>query len=213
MLKILHVLTGVAALILSFVPSLTGAMPLLVQPAALCLLLLGLLNVQFAASTQLNTNGHARPLLLGASALLIAAAAIQAAIVLIPVASFAGQPATLASLMLAFIAVLLQLATSQTKGKSAGASSRGTGKPRKPQPSQTTAPAAGRETGTVKWFNTSKGFGFISRDSGDDVFVHFRAIRGEGHRVLVEGQRVEFTIMMRDKGLQAEDVVADQPSH
>ncbi|MBA4727650.1 cold-shock protein [Pseudomonas stutzeri] len=68
-------------------------------------------------------------------------------------------------------------------------------------------PAAGRESGTVKWFNTSKGFGFISRDSGDDVFVHFRAIRGEGHRILVEGQRVEFTIMMRDKGLQAEDVV------
>ncbi|MBE7376729.1 cold-shock protein [Pseudomonas sp. AL-54] len=74
------------------------------------------------------------------------------------------------------------------------------------------APSAiGRETGTVKWFNTSKGFGFISRDGGDDVFVHFRAIRGEGHRVLVEGQRVEFTIMMRDKGLQAEDVIPVQP--
>ena len=65
-----------------------------------------------------------------------------------------------------------------------------------------------RESGTVKWFNTSKGFGFISRDSGDDIFVHFRAIRGEGHRVLVEGQRVEFVVMQRDKGLQAEDVVA-----
>ncbi|MCQ4317466.1 cold-shock protein [Pseudomonas zhaodongensis] len=81
--------------------------------------------------------------------------------------------------------------------------------PRKPQ--QAHASTTGRERGTVKWFNTSKGFGFISRDSGDDVFVHFRAIRGEGHRVLVEGQRVEFTIMMRDKGLQAEDVVAAQP--
>ena len=68
-----------------------------------------------------------------------------------------------------------------------------------------------RETGTVKWFNTSKGFGFISRDSGDDIFVHFRAIRGEGHRVLVEGQRVEFTVMDRDKGLQAEDVIAALP--
>ena len=213
MLKILHVLTGVAALLLSFVPSLTGAMPLLVQPAALCLLLLGLLNVQFAASTQLNTNGHARPLLFGASALLIASVAIQTAIVLIPVASVAGQPATLASLMLAFIAVLLQLATSQTKAPSTSSSNRGSGKIRKAQPSHATAPTAGRETGTVKWFNTSKGFGFISRDSGDDVFVHFRAIRGEGHRVLVEGQRVEFTIMMRDKGLQAEDVVADQPGH
>ncbi|MGY8820731.1 MAG: cold shock domain-containing protein membrane protein [Pseudomonadales bacterium] len=212
MLKILHVLTGVAALILSFVPSLTGAMPLLVQPAALCLLLLGLLNVQFAASTQLNTHGHGRPILFGASALLIAAVAVQAAIVLIPVASFAGQPATLASLMLAFIAVLLQLATSQTKSTSAGAH-RGASKARKVQPSHTAAPTAGRETGTVKWFNTSKGFGFISRDSGDDVFVHFRAIRGEGHRVLAEGQRVEFTIMMRDKGLQAEDVVADPLNH
>ena len=63
-----------------------------------------------------------------------------------------------------------------------------------------------RQTGTVKWFNTSKGFGFISRDSGDDIFVHFRAIRGEGHRVLVEGQRVEFSVAHRDKGLQAEDV-------
>ncbi|MBU0850958.1 MAG: cold-shock protein [Gammaproteobacteria bacterium] len=115
--------------------------------------------------------------------------------------------------MLAFIAVLLQLATSQTKAPSVSSSNRGSGKIRKAQPSHATAPTAGRETGTVKWFNTSKGFGFISRDSGDDVFVHFRAIRGEGHRVLVEGQRVEFTIMMRDKGLQAEDVVADQPSH
>ncbi len=55
-----------------------------------------------------------------------------------------------------------------------------------------------RETGTVKWFNTSKGFGFISRDDGEDIFVHFRAIRGEGHRVLVEGQRVEFSVVMRD---------------
>ncbi|MCC6076167.1 cold-shock protein [Pseudomonas sp. MAHUQ-58] len=58
----------------------------------------------------------------------------------------------------------------------------------------------------MKWFNTSKGFGFISRDDGDDLFVHFRAIRGEGHRVLVEGQRVEFSVAHRAKGLQAEDV-------
>lgn len=64
-----------------------------------------------------------------------------------------------------------------------------------------------REAGTVKWFNTNKGFGFISRDQGDDVFVHFRAIRGEGHRALEEGQRVEFIVARREKGLQAEDVV------
>jgi len=63
-----------------------------------------------------------------------------------------------------------------------------------------------RESGTVKWFNTSKGFGFITRDNGDDVFVHFRSIRGQGHRTLFEGQRVEFDITEGDKGLQAEDV-------
>ena len=65
-----------------------------------------------------------------------------------------------------------------------------------------------RETGTVKWFNVTKGFGFITRDNGDDVFVHYRAIRGEGHRILTEGQRVEFEVVDKDKGLQAEDVVA-----
>ncbi|TVP87861.1 MAG: cold shock domain-containing protein [Pseudomonadaceae bacterium] len=65
---------------------------------------------------------------------------------------------------------------------------------------------SGREQGQVKWFNASKGFGFISRDQGGDVFVHFRAIRGEGHRVLIEGQTVSFIVEEREKGLQAEDV-------
>ena len=63
-----------------------------------------------------------------------------------------------------------------------------------------------REKGSVKWFNANKGFGFITRDSGDDVFVHFRSIRGEGHRVLHDGQRVEFEVSEGDKGLQADDV-------
>ena len=67
---------------------------------------------------------------------------------------------------------------------------------------------SGRETGSVKWFNANKGFGFITRDSGDDVFVHFRSIRGEGHRVLHDGQRVEFEVSEGDKGLQADDVAA-----
>lgn len=67
-----------------------------------------------------------------------------------------------------------------------------------------------REKGTVKWFNNSKGYGFIQRDAGGDVFVHFRAIRGEGYRSLEEGQRVEFSVTQGQKGLQAEDVsVAD----
>lgn len=67
-----------------------------------------------------------------------------------------------------------------------------------------------RESGNVKWFNASKGFGFITRDSGDDIFVHFRSIRGEGHRILHDGQRVEFAISEGDKGLQAEDVAAEK---
>ncbi|MCD6570885.1 MAG: cold shock domain-containing protein [Deltaproteobacteria bacterium] len=65
---------------------------------------------------------------------------------------------------------------------------------------------AERETGTVKWFNTTKGYGFISRDQGEDIFVHYTSIRGEGYRSLSEGQRVEFTITKGEKGPQAQDV-------
>jgi len=67
---------------------------------------------------------------------------------------------------------------------------------------------ANRETGTVKWFDNAKGYGFIQRSQGDDVFVHFRQIRGEGYRTLQEGQPVEFSVMQGQKGLQAEDVAA-----
>ena len=65
-----------------------------------------------------------------------------------------------------------------------------------------------REQGTVKWFNGSKGYGFIERDSGSDVFVHYNAIVGEGYRNLEEGQRVEFDVVQGQKGPQAQDVVA-----
>lgn len=64
----------------------------------------------------------------------------------------------------------------------------------------------GRERGLVKWFNVKKGFGFITRDNGEDVFVHFRSIRGTGHRSLSEGQNVKFSVVDGQKGLQAEDV-------
>lgn len=63
-----------------------------------------------------------------------------------------------------------------------------------------------REEGVVKWFNVNKGFGFIIRDAGGEVFVHFRSIRGTGHRTLREGQRVKFAAVEGEKGLQAEDV-------
>jgi len=63
-----------------------------------------------------------------------------------------------------------------------------------------------RVTGTVKWFNAQKGYGFIQREGGPDVFVHHSAILGEGYRELTEGERVEFVITQGPKGLQASDV-------
>lgn len=63
-----------------------------------------------------------------------------------------------------------------------------------------------RQTGTVKWFNDAKGFGFISRENGEDVFVHFRAIQGNGFKSLQEGQKVSFTVVKGPKGLQADEV-------
>jgi len=66
---------------------------------------------------------------------------------------------------------------------------------------------AERENGTVKWFNNAKGFGFITRESGEDIFVHYSSIRGEGFRSLREGQKVEFSTVDSEKGLQAQDVV------
>jgi CspA family cold shock protein len=63
-------------------------------------------------------------------------------------------------------------------------------------------------TGTVKWFNDSKGFGFIEQESGPDVFAHFSAISGGGFKTLAEGQKVEFTVTQGPKGAQAENIVA-----
>lgn len=64
-----------------------------------------------------------------------------------------------------------------------------------------------REYGTVKWFNNARGYGFITRgEDSDDIFVHYRSIRGDGYRSLNEGQKVEFELQEGDKGLQADDV-------
>ncbi len=63
-------------------------------------------------------------------------------------------------------------------------------------------------TGTVKWFNEAKGFGFIEQESGPDVFAHFSAISGSGFKTLAEGQKVTFTVTQGQKGPQAENIVA-----
>lgn len=198
MLKIVHLLIGAAALLLSFIPSLQSeALPYLQQPDALYLAFFGLLNLTLAPVIPYWNKGPRHQLQNLVSALLVLSVVLQTLTLIAPMPVIAGQPAVLFSLVAALIAVALHLGISFYKSSPVAAS-----------PSYD---MSNRDTGTVKWFNTSKGFGFISRDSGDDIFVHFRAIRGEGHRVLVEGQRVEFSVMNRDKGLQAEDVIAALP--
>jgi CspA family cold shock protein len=193
MFRIVHLLAGVTALLLSFIPTFGAQSPtLLQQPDAVYLIIFGLFNLLAAGLSADQPASTARK---AVSALIVLAAALQAVVLLAPVPLVAEQPSILLALTALAAAVIVQLAGYL---------------PARRQPSAFAGEKGNREMGTVKWFNTSKGFGFISRDSGDDIFVHFRAIRGEGHRVLVEGQRVEFAVMLRDKGLQAEDVIATQ---
>lgn len=201
MLKIVHLITGGGALLLSFAPGLQGQAPsLLHHPDALYLTMFGLINLLFAPLLPSRQHGPHNQLQVLVSALLVFASVLQALILLAPLPQIGEQPAVWLSLLIFAAACALHLAINL-----------GSRTTRTTLPSQ--ANDENRETGTVKWFNTSKGFGFISRDSGDDIFVHFRAIRGEGHRILVEGQRVEFSVMQRDKGLQAEDVIVALPGY
>ncbi|TLP72503.1 cold-shock protein [Pseudomonas nitroreducens] len=196
MLKIVHLVTGVAALLLSLIPSLrSDALPYLQQSDAIYLALLGLTSLLLAPSSQLK---HPSALQSLATALVVLAVVLQILILLAPLPFIGDQPAIVLPLLSLAGAVVLQWIASLNKPSTSIAIE--------------TFAGVDRETGTVKWFNTSKGFGFISRDSGEDIFVHFRAIRGEGHRILIEGQRVEFSVVQRDKGLQAEDVIAALPN-
>mgnify|MGYP003467544415 FL=1 len=198
MLKIVHLLTGAAALLLSFIPSLQpDALPYLKHDDALYLAFFGLLNLTLAPVIPFWNKGPRHQLQNLVSALLVLSVVLQTLTLFGLLLPIGDQPAILISLVPAVIAVLLHLVVSFYKSS--------------PSSTSQSYDMTNRDTGTVKWFNTSKGFGFISRDSGDDIFVHFRAIRGEGHRVLVEGQRVELSVMHRDKGLQAEDVIAALP--
>jgi CspA family cold shock protein len=197
MLKVVHLVTGVAALVLSLIPSLrSDALPYLQQSDAIYLALLGLTSLLLAPGGHLKQPSALQGL---ATALVVLAVVLQVLILLAPLPFIGEQPAIVLPLLSLAGAVVLQWIASISKAS----------------PTQTlseTFLGENRETGTVKWFNTSKGFGFISRDSGEDIFVHFRAIRGEGHRILIEGQRVEFSVVQRDKGLQAEDVIAALPN-
>lgn len=129
-----------------------------------------------------------------------------------PIAVLISRQSGLVTLSLILLLVLIcsyvaaWLAQRTVSSGSASNSKSRTKKNRRPIAETPVDPSAPRERGQVKWFNASKGFGFITRDSGEDVFVHFRSIRGEGHRVLKDGQRVEFSVSDGDKGLQADDV-------
>lgn len=188
MLKLVHLVTGAIALLLSLILASNNS------AAALLLASFALANLLVAPILPTWARGGRRQLQDLVSALIILATAMQAIFMLSGTESIGYQLLSLLTLAAA-AAIHLTLNLRKVSAKSTPLSQ----------------DLSDRETGTVKWFNTSKGFGFISRDSGDDVFVHFRAIRGEGHRVLVEGQRVEFTVVDREKGLQAEDVIAAPP--
>ena len=115
-------------------------------------------------------------------------------------------------LLLAFAVATVVTALTVSIGSSSTTSSQQTAKkrPAKAAVSKGTASpiasSAGREHGQVKWFNVSKGFGFITKDDGEEIFVHFRSIRGSGRRGLRDGQKVSFVVAQSDKGPQAEDV-------
>lgn len=188
MLKTIHLLTGVSALLVSLILASNN------PAAALLLASFALANLLIAPVLPTWARGGRRQLQGLVSALIVIAAAMQAVFMISGTDTVNNA---LLSLITLLAAVVLHLALNLRKVST--------------KSTPLSQDLSDRETGTVKWFNTSKGFGFISRDSGDDIFVHFRAIRGEGHRVLVEGQRVEFTVMDRDKGLQAEDVIAALP--
>lgn len=124
--------------------------------------------------------------------------------------SSAGYLAYLSAFLLFFVVGYLTVLVASAGSRTAPAAATRT-EPRsvaRPQPDQPrTVPHEGEaEEGVVKWFNVKKGFGFITRDSGDDIFVHFRAIEGQGRRVLRQGQRVSYIVMEADKGLQADQV-------
>ncbi|GAB3270418.1 hypothetical protein GCM10027297_01790 [Parahaliea aestuarii] len=133
--------------------------------------------------------------------LLIAALAYAAA-TLLAGADFSNIP-----LLLCFVAATALTALLPAAGRAGTTNS--VARDNDSSEKQSRVPAgASREEGAVKWFNVSKGFGFIIREGGEEIFVHFRSIRGDGRRSLRDGQRVDFVVGNSAKGPQAEDVVA-----
>ena len=133
------------------------------------------------------------------STLAVLGPAVVLALVSQPLKLTELSPVSIQILVVALLAsvstVLIRNFRLPPKAVSTGASSKPTSKA-----------GSGKESGSVKWFNAGKGFGFITRNNGEEIFVHFRSIVGQ--RALRDGQRVEFSVTTGSKGLQAEDVVA-----
>lgn len=121
------------------------------------------------------------------------------ALILALLASFVSLSRQLPAPLLHFLVALGAAALSLLAGSRLQPSSAGSSRPAAKATDQ-------RQQGTVKWFNPAKGFGFITRDDGQDIFVHYRSIQGSSSRALREGQRVDFVPGMGSKGPQAEDV-------
>ena len=138
---------------------------------------------------------------------LVIAAAVASAATLLQ-----GKPIPDIPMLLACVIAALAsaIAVSLPGLASSGKTEAGTAEP---PPARTPASSreddADREFGKVKWFNASKGFGFIIQEDGDEIFVHFRSIRGEGRRGLRDGQQVSFVVVDSQKGPQAEDVTPE----
>lgn len=197
-IRYLHLVVGLVALLTGLyfsIPLFSQTGP--IDLTALAALLLGLVNLQ-------QFNNAAAPATTGKRVALVIAGVLLVIATLIPLAVLFGATA-IAPLMIYALALAIAGVCISTILVLTHQLAR-TGSGRTYSENSSLSEMDDREAGTVKWFNTSKGFGFISRDQGEDVFVHFRAIRGDGHRVLIEGQRVEFVVARREKGLQAEDV-------
>ncbi|MEM8660565.1 MAG: cold shock domain-containing protein, partial [Pseudomonadota bacterium] len=111
-----------------------------------------------------------------------------------------------ATLCTALLISLMQGSGLSSSNQRSSASSRSKQPIAKTSRPSNTAEHEQREVGSVKWFNVSKGYGFITKDDGEEIFVHFRSIKGGGRRGLKDGQRVSFVVVQSEKGPQAEDV-------
>ena len=206
-LRYLHLTIGLAALLAglySIIPFLTESGP--IEHIGLLALLTGLINLQQHNQREHAESGLPGAVALLASALLIIAACITfSALVINSTISMLAVWALSMSIVGVCLHTLLVLGC-ELKNLMARRRAAAPAKPKAKAKPARASKGEKREEGTVKWFNTNKGFGFISRDAGSDIFVHFRAIQGEGHRFLQEGQRVSSVVAEREKGLQAEQV-------